>query len=370
MSNVSEHIKTAICEQCGKQFSYDDRVSKGRFCNKACRYAAHSRIIKESYTPELRKKHSDATKKQMQDPEQIKIRKEKCSFKRTSEQNLRNSVAQRKHIDYRSIGIDTYGMICQRCGKDLSNDLSELVVHHKDINHYVTDVNEIEDNSAENLMVLCRSCHTKLHSEIRKMSNRFTGQWHFENAANEILAGLKQMGFQIDRPNFKDTPKRFARAYFEIFEGVVNTEKEIGNILSTTFPANGDDTMVIAKDIVCFSMCPHHLLPVEYHVCVGYIPNKDGQVLGISKLVRLVELLSKSPKLQETFTNDIVKHLTDIGVYGAVALVEGQHMCMRMRGVKSTPSTITTTAVSGIFADDRSSKNEFLSNIADRKRFN
>ena len=380
----------SICENCNKEFTYDPRISKGRFCSRDCRYAAHSKIIKESYTDELRKRRSESTKRQMQDPKQIQIRKEKCGkhLEHLSEEELklakirRSEIAKeamnrpevrkkisdgvRKNVDYRSIALEVHGTCCQRCGKDLSNDLSSLVVHHIDGDHYI---DEITDNSPENLMVLCKSCHSKLHWEMRRNADRFKGQYHFEQAANEILLGLKQMGFEPDYKNFHNTPKRFARAYQEIFEGVIETQEQIDDILSTTFPANGDDTMVVAKDIICFSMCPHHLLPVEYHVCVGYIPNKEGQVLGISKLCRLVEVLAKRPALQESFTQDIVDCLSGIGVYGAIALAEGQHMCMRMRGAKAITSTITTTAVSGIFADDRSSKSEFMSLISDRLRF-
>lgn len=241
-------------------------------------------------------------------------------------------------------------LTCCRCGK-FSDD-----VH----------IRCIRDNRE---LSLCDKCYSKLSYEMDDFISRFKGEPHFEAAANEILAGLKEMGFDLDESNFKSTPKRFARAYQEIFEGIINTDIKIKDILSTTFPANGDDTMVVAKDIICFSMCPHHLLPVEYHVCVGYIPNKNGQVLGISKLNRLVVLLSKQPTLQESFTQQIVNCLYDIGVYGVMALVEGQHMCMRMRGAKAQNATITTTAVSGIFADDRSTKEEFLKLITDRIKF-
>lgn len=376
----------SICEYCGKEFEYYPSMSKGRFCSRDCRYAAHSTIIKESYTDELREKRSEAAKRQMEDPEQIQTRKEKCGKRgedMTPEEHEKRSKAatecmnrpevkdklsqaNRKSVDYRRIAIEAHGTCCQRCGKDLSDDLSKLQVHHIDGDHYI---DEITDNSSSNLMVLCGRCHQKLHWEMRRQLDRFKGQYHFEQAANEILLGLKQMGFEPDYENFHNTPKRFARAYQEIFEGVVDTQEQIDEILATTFPANGDDTMVIAKDITCFSMCPHHLLPVEYHVCVGYIPNKTGQVLGISKLSRLVTVLSKRPDLQEAFTQSIVNCLDDIGVYGSMALVEGQHMCMRMRGAKALNSTITTTAVSGIFADDRSTKSEFMSLISDRMRF-
>lgn len=374
----------AVCECCGKDFTYDPAVSKGRFCSRDCRYKCHSQIIKESYTDELRAERSAAATKQMQDPEQIKVRQEKCNggeftperiaqmseaTKKQMEDPMARENLRQKHMDgpnYRKTAIDAYGCKCQRCGKDMSDDLGELVVHHKDRDNYLP---ELTDNSPENLMVLCKSCHTKLHLEMRNCADRFTGQYHFELAALEILKGLKQMGFVPDYENFHSTPKRFARAYFEIFEGCQDTEQKIQNILSTSFPAEENTGMVVAKDIVCFSMCPHHLLPVEYHVCVAYIPNKDGRVLGISKLARLVEVLAKRPALQEAFTQEIVDHLAAIGIYGAAALVEGQHMCMRMRGVKSTNSTITTTAVSGVFADDNSTKQEFLDLIKDRLKF-
>lgn len=256
--------------------------------------------------------------------------------------------------------FESQGCRCQRCGKDLSFDLSEVNIKL---------VDEYKPHDVNNLMLLCNDCTIKYDRERLHQIKRFRGDSHFKKAAEEILEGIKEMGFEEDSYNFGNTPNRFSRAYQEIFEGCDNLQAQVEDILSTTFPANGDDTMVVAKDITVFSMCPHHLLPVEYHVCVGYIPNRNGKVLGISKLTRLVEVLAKRPVLQETFTNEIVNCLTDIGVYGAIALVEGQHMCMRMRGAKALNSTITTTAVSGIFSDDRSSKSEFLSVIQDRMRF-
>lgn len=380
----------AVCKHCGKEFEYDSRIHGGVFCSLACRKAGHSELIKESYTPELRAKRSEAAKRYWSNPENRrnasqKMKKfyqdetperRKARVSRLSERMIeymsnpenreKLSESKRTVVDYRQIAIDAHGTKCQRCGKDLSDDMSQLVVHHRDGEHYI---DEITDNTPENLMVLCKSCHLKQHWELKKQSARFTGQYHFEQAANEILLGLKQMGFEPDYENFHGTPKRFARAYQEIFEGVWNTQEQIDAILATTFPANGSDTMVVAQDIVCFSMCPHHLLPVEYHVCVGYIPDADGQVLGISKLSRLVTLLAKKPALQESFTQEIVDCLANIGVQGAVALVEGQHMCMRMRGAKATETTITTTAISGIYRDDPTAKSEFMTLIHDRLRF-
>lgn len=218
-------------------------------------------------------------------------------------------------------------------------------------------------------LILCKSCRDKLEAELTEYRSKFVGCKEFEEAGKLILKGLESLGFELDEQNFKDTPKRLARAYREIFDGCVNTQQKIDSILATSFPSDGHGDMVIEKDIVCFSMCPHHLLPVEYHVCVGYIPAEDGRVLGISKLARLVEILAKRPALQETFTHDIVDQLHRIGVQGAIAVVEGRHMCMRMRGAKSANASVTTTALEGVFRYDAAAKKEFFDNIEHRLTF-
>ena len=108
--------------------------------------------------------------------------------------------------------------------------------------------------------------------------------------------------------------------------------------------------MVIMDNIITFSMCPHHFLPVEYRICVGYISTK--QALGISKLVRLVELLSKKPALQEDFTKEITDVLMkELQADGAIVKVYGRHMCMRMRGAKSPSSTTITSSIAGVFKE-------------------
>lgn len=358
--------RQSVCEACGKHFTYDAQVSKGRFCSHECVNAKRSQLARDSYTPELKERRRRDAKRQFEDPRQRQLRSDLGKAKEVTKEMKEHLDRIRKtNVDYRKIAIEAHGKRCQRCGKDLSES-GRISVHHIDGCHYI---DELTDHSPDNLMVLCDGCHTKIHHEMRKASNAFVGEEYFEKAADYILRGLKKMGFEPDYDNFHATPKRFARAYYEIFEGCVDTQRQIDEVLATKFPSNGNDSMVVAKDIVCFSMCPHHLLPVEYHVCVGYIPNKSGEVLGISKLGRLVNILAKRPALQEAFTKDIVDNLHKIGISGAIALVEGQHMCMRMRGAKAVNSTITTTAVSGTFADDASAKAEFMSDIQDRLKF-
>lgn len=208
-------------------------------------------------------------------------------------------------------------------------------------------------------MYLCPKCYEKYKKEHDSFVNKFVGLSKFEQAGELILEGLYEMGMPKDDANFKDTPKRVARAYYEIFEGVKDTEEKAQAILATSFPSNGRDDMIIAKNVVAFSMCPHHLLPVEYRVAIAYIPSKEGRVLGLSKLARLVQLLAKRPALQEDYTQLIVSYMEKINPSGVAVMVEGRHMCMRMRGVRSVESVVSTEALSGAFRNSQT-REEFL----------
>jgi GTP cyclohydrolase I len=197
--------------------------------------------------------------------------------------------------------------------------------------------------------LLCDACYTRLFAELDRITRRYVGCSRVEDGINNIFKGLEQgLGLDLDDVNFTDTPKRVARAYSEIFDGLVDTEKRTEQILSSAFPCELKDMVVIAG-ITAFSMCPHHLLPVEYAVDVGYIPN--GHVLGLSKLIRLVNLLARRPVLQETLTVDIVNALEKIGVKGAMCVIAGIHYCIRMRGAKDTSSKTITSAMRGVFSD-------------------
>lgn len=245
-----------------------------------------------------------------------------------------------------------YDIICERCGIELKEeDAKDYTIH-----------NQLDDESSCNNkhIFLCKRCFDKLNKEINKSVYQFVGLSHFKKAAKEIFLGLQEMGLDITDVNFKDTPERVGRAYYEIFEGVQNTQEEVKKILSTGFPAGGMSNMITACGVTAFSMCPHHLLPVEYKINVGYIPNGNGQVLGISKLSRLVRLLAKRPVLQETLGENIVDALMSIGAQGAACCIAGRHMCMRMRGVKDPNATVFTQSMRGCFKDDINCKNEFL----------
>jgi len=260
------------------------------------------------------------------------------------------SKENKTYCDYRQKALKFYGAECQRCGND---ETENLIVHHIDFNNFGY---ELGNHTLDNLMILCKSCHSKLHNDLKK--SKFTGISKIETASHHMLMGLKEeFGLDLTDPNFKDTPKRIARAYYEIFEGI-NATEEIENILSTGFPSNYDG-MIIAEDIHCFSMCPHHFLPVEYHVNLAYIPSNE--VLGISKLSRLVELLAKQPKLQEDFTKDISNFIENyLNPKGVIVQVRGRHFCMVMRGVKQSNCWTLTSSITGDF-NNLETRNEFQS---------
>jgi GTP cyclohydrolase I len=180
-----------------------------------------------------------------------------------------------------------------------------------------------------------------------------------------ILEGLNEkFGLDLKDPNFTDTPKRVSRMYDEIFSGIKDTEEQVKAILASSFPSNYDQ-MILVRDIETFSMCPHHFLPVHYHISVAYIPAGDpkcsGKVLGISKLARLAEILAKRPVLQEQLTEDITRHLMTLeGCRGAACIVKGTHYCMVMRGVKKPSATTITSSLKGVFFDKPEARQEFL----------
>jgi len=157
----------------------------------------------------------------------------------------------------------------------------------------------------------------------------------------------KGLGLAMDDENFKDSPKRFAKSYKEIFAGISNADNEVHKIFDKSFPTKYQG-IVLEKGITVFSMCPHHFLPIRYEVSIAYIPN--GRALGLSKLARIIKLMAKMPCLQEDFTEKIVNEINDhIKPLGVICVVNGAHYCMRMRGIEQKDSWTTTSSVRGVF---------------------
>ena len=180
----------------------------------------------------------------------------------------------------------------------------------------------------------------------------------------QILKGtklvLEGLGLDLKDPNFIETPERILRSYYEICGGLIDKKRKIKKILSKSFPTEYNG-MIMEGPIRCYSLCPHHFLPVIYDIYIGYIPSENG--LGLSKLPRLLEFLAQSPKLQEDFTKEIVDILKkNINPDGVMAVVKGNHLCMQMRGIKKTNCVTTTSSFIGVFIN-KDARDEFLNLI-------
>jgi GTP cyclohydrolase I len=174
-----------------------------------------------------------------------------------------------------------------------------------------------------------------------------------ERAIREILLAI---GENPDREGLKDTPKRVAKMYEEVFSGLAVDAKE----LVTIFETEGHEEMVILRDIPFYSMCEHHLLPFYGKAHIAYIPTKE-RLSGLSKLARVVEAISRRPQLQERITTQVADTLMKVlKPFGVLVIVEAEHLCMTMRGVKKAGSKMTTSAVRGVFQDREATRMEAL----------
>jgi GTP cyclohydrolase I len=166
-------------------------------------------------------------------------------------------------------------------------------------------------------------------------------QQKIENAIREIIIAI---GEDPDRDGLQDTPARVARAYKEMFSGLYERPEEV---LATTFDLNHNE-LVIVKNIDIFSVCEHHLLPFVGKASVGYIPNNNGQITGLSKLARLIDVYAKRPQVQDRLTSQVADALMRIlKPQGVIVVIECEHFCMSMRGVSKPGSKTTTSVVRG-----------------------
>ncbi|MCZ0980073.1 GTP cyclohydrolase I FolE [Streptomyces diastatochromogenes] len=166
-----------------------------------------------------------------------------------------------------------------------------------------------------------------------------------ENAVRELLIAV---GEDPDREGLQQTPARVARAYRELLAGM---RQQPEDVLTTTFDL-GHDEMVLVKDIELVSFCEHHLLPFHGVAHVGYIPAESGKITGLSKLARLVDVFARRPQVQERLTTQIADSLMKIlEARGAIVVIEAEHMCMSLRGIRKPGAKTTTSAVRGQLRD-------------------
>jgi GTP cyclohydrolase I len=175
-----------------------------------------------------------------------------------------------------------------------------------------------------------------------------------EAAVREILSAI---GEDPDRDGLRDTPSRVARMYEEIFAGL---RESPDHHLQITFEADHDE-MVMVRDIALTSMCEHHLVPFIGKAHVAYIPNDDGRITGLSKLARLVDAYARRPQVQERLTTQVADEIErTLEPKGVLVVIEAEHLCMSMRGVRKPGSTTVTSAVRGLFRENAATRYEAM----------
>jgi GTP cyclohydrolase I len=185
-----------------------------------------------------------------------------------------------------------------------------------------------------------------------------------EKIERAVLMILEAIGEDPSREGLKDTPKRVARMYEEVFGGLHEDPSEH---LKVQFSVEEQEEMIIVKDISVYSMCEHHLIPFHGKAHVAYIPRK-GKVTGLSKLARVVQGFARRPQLQERLTSQIADSIMgEINPLGVLVVIEAEHMCMTMRGVKKAGAQTITSAVRGNFKTNRTTRAEAFSLIQGHK---
>jgi GTP cyclohydrolase I len=179
---------------------------------------------------------------------------------------------------------------------------------------------------------------------------------------NKIKDILSYIGDNPNREGLIDTPRRMRKSWDKLFSGYKQNPKDI---LTTSFTDGSCNEMVILKDIEFYSTCEHHFLPFLGKISIGYIPN--GRVVGVSKLARLVEIYARRLQIQERMTGQIADAImTYINAQGCIVVCEAQHLCMTSRGIEKQQSKMITSAIRGVFFNQREVRDEFLSLIKNK----
>ena len=186
-----------------------------------------------------------------------------------------------------------------------------------------------------------------------------------DRASAAVRELLIAMGEDPDREGLRDTPQRVARAYAELTAGIRQVPEDV---LTTTFDI-GHDEMVLVRDIELWSMCEHHLVPFTGVAHVGYIPAESGKITGLSKLARLVDVYAKRPQVQERLTTQVADALVAaLDARGVIVVIEAEHLCMTMRGVRKAGARTITSAVRGQMHSNAATRSEAMALISSHRR--
>ncbi|MFL5791898.1 MAG: GTP cyclohydrolase I FolE [Actinomycetota bacterium] len=191
------------------------------------------------------------------------------------------------------------------------------------------------------------------------MNDRFDAA-AIEEGVRMILRGV---GEDPQRGGLRETPARVARMYAEIFAGI---DVDASQIVTVVEGADFDE-MIMVRDIPLYSMCEHHLIPFSGKAHVSYIPNKSQQITGLSKIARVVDTLAKKPQVQERLTTEIAEAIEQaLSPRGVFVVIEAEHLCMTMRGIKKPGAVTVTSAVRGLFRNDARTRQEAMQHIGMR----
>ena len=184
-----------------------------------------------------------------------------------------------------------------------------------------------------------------------------------EKIAVGIRMVLEAIGENPNREGLRDTARRVAKMYADLFQGLYEDPRDH---LTVLFDEQHDE-MVLVKDVPFYSMCEHHLLPFQGQAHVAYLPR--GKVVGLSKIVRVVEAFARRPQVQERLTSQIADlMMEELDAHGVAVVIEASHTCMTMRGVKKPDSSVVTSAMRGIFKTAEATRNEFMALVLNHRR--
>jgi GTP cyclohydrolase I len=192
------------------------------------------------------------------------------------------------------------------------------------------------------------------HGEVGRLTER---SFDLAKVAHGVRLILEGIGEDLERDGLRDTPDRVARMYEEITSGL---REDPARVLEAVFD-EGHDEMVMIRDIPLYSVCEHHLTPFHGKAHVAYVPNERGRITGLSKLARLVDGLARRPQVQERLTAQIADAMVErLEPRGALVVIEAEHLCMSMRGVRKPGAVTVTSAVRGSFRDSMSTRLEAM----------
>jgi GTP cyclohydrolase IA len=195
------------------------------------------------------------------------------------------------------------------------------------------------------------------HGEVDRLTGPAEPAFDHDKVERGVRLILEGIGEDLDRDGLRDTPGRVARMYEEITSGL---REDPTQVLQAVFD-EGHDEMVMVRDIPMYSLCEHHLTVFHGKAHVAYIPNEQGRITGLSKLARLVEGLARRPQVQERLTAQIADAMVEhLEPRGALVVIEAEHLCMSMRGVRKPGAVTVTSAVRGSFRDSMSTRMEAM----------